>query len=421
MRAGDDLSAVLHKLRIVAAELTGFSPDAIVTDALRRALRTHLTSWTPDDIDRAAARRDEALIRVLQQAVSVGETYFFRHPEQFEHLVDVALPALARDRDGVNRAWRVWSAGCATGEEAYTLAACFAAARGRHLPGDAQIHVLGSDLLERNIRTAQGGVYGRWSVRGSGPELFPLWTQEGTNRVRVQDHVRPLVTFSQHNLLEPSPFEGGQADVIFCRNVLVYFSPEAAQNVVSHLVNALAPGGIIAFGPMDLQTMPPGLVRAGPAELQLYRRVHHRESVPAAPATGRALPSKPPRVAKPIRPRRESPVAAPAPAPKPGIEPVAVHLKVLGLVDAGEDADALRLLEKLCAAAPDYVAGLTEHALILSRNGDIGRAAQRMREVLRLTSTLPDEAVLPGPEPLPAAFYVSSAEAFLERMEGSSR
>ena len=417
---GEELTGVLSLLRQVASEITGFSPDAIMPEALRRAMQRHLGGWSAKDIILAADRQDERLTRVLQQAVSVGETYFFRHPEQFEHLVNVAIPEAARNRQTQRGQWTLWSAGCATGEEAYTLAACAWALTAKGVFGETPVRVVGSDLLERNIETARAARYGRWSVRTSGPQLFPLWEPDG-ERFRVLSRIRSLVEFKQHNLLEAHPLGAAQADVIFCRNVLVYFAPEAALKVVAHLVEALVPGGVIAFGPMDLPTLPPGLVRYGPPELQLYQR----PLLANAPVAEQRRPAPPPIPTPAPRPalRPPAPAAPPArlPARPPEVEPVALHLKVLGLVEAGEDDRALQHLEELCRRAPDYVAGLTEHALLLARLGDDTRAAVRMREILKLASVLPEDTILPGPEPLPAEFYVSSAEAFLERLERSHR
>src|SRR5207253_3624295 len=137
------------------------------------------------------------------------------------------------------------------------------------------------------------------------------------------DRARKAARFELHNLLEAPP--GGRYDLILCRNVLVYFSPEAVRETVLHLVSALAPGGAVLFGPMDLPAPPAGLSLGGPPELQVYRLpgpAQRRTSVKAAPA-------------------REPP-PAPVRAPPQPPEPVALHLRALVHIERGEKAVAQR-------------------------------------------------------------------------------
>jgi len=135
----------------------------------------------------------------------------------------------------------VWSAGCATGEEAYSLAACLLDLVPKHV----EVSILATDLLERNLAAAREGVYGAWSRRPSGPMLHPIFEEEkaSTPKMRIAPRVRALVHFSQHNLLEAQ--KSGPFDLILCRNVLVYFSPESVRAAVGHLVSALDPEGAL--------------------------------------------------------------------------------------------------------------------------------------------------------------------------------
>jgi chemotaxis methyl-accepting protein methylase len=383
---------VLDRLTECAARWTGFSRDAILPDAIRRA--AHSLGAAPEELLARSAAHDPQVVHALCQAVSVGETFFFRHPDQFRWVASEWIPELlAAKRTGV----RAWSAGCATGEEAYSIAACLLDA----MPRDTAVEVLGTDLLERNVSLARAGVYGAWSRRPSGPQLHPLFREEPGGKARIEDRVQKVTRFQLHNLLERAP--EGPFDLVFCRNVLVYFSPEAVRIAVQHLVDALAPGGAVLFGPMDLPETPSGLALAGAPELQIYRRPEALQPRRRArPAAVKEAPPPP----LPARPRTAPP------------EPVALHLRALVHIERGEKAIAQRALTDLCAQVPDYVPGILERALLHVRQGERAAAAQLMREVLRRTERLPLDEELPGPEPLPVRFYRESAATFLRGAAG---
>jgi len=188
-------------------------------------------AWTADDI------------RTLAALLCVGETYFFREPAAFDLLEHELLPPLAIAMRQGTRRLRVWSAGCATGEEAYSLSIMLH----RLLPDidDWDVTVLGSDLHAGFIERAREGIYGDWSFRGV-PELVREQYFERTDeqRWRVKDRYRRIVHFEQGNLVEP--IVASQAfDLILCRNVLMYFSREHLHGVLRQLHLALADDGLL--------------------------------------------------------------------------------------------------------------------------------------------------------------------------------
>ncbi|MGZ6126342.1 MAG: CheR family methyltransferase, partial [Myxococcales bacterium] len=239
---------------------------------------------------------------------------------------------------------------------------------------------------------------GAWSRRPSGPLLHRLFGGGGNERVRIDERVRAVTTFAEHNLLEEAP---GHFDLIFCRNVLVYFSREAVRTAVRHLSRALNPGGAILFGSMDLSEPPPGLVRAGTSELQIYRRPDERAAPRPAPVRIREPAPEPPYVPKVRLP-----------------EPVALHLRALVHIERGERKRAQDELSDLARQVPEYVPGILERALLHVRLGEKSAATSLMREVLKRTEKLPADDLLPGPEPLPVSFYRDSAETFLRSSRG---
>ncbi len=385
----------IEELSDCASRLTGFSREAILPEAIRRAAIALLKAqptWTVDDLLRRTADRDGEVAHALCQAVSVGETYFFRHPDHFRFLADNLVPALLR---AGRPALRAWSAGCASGEEAFSLAACLLeSSAGSGLA----VSVLGTDLLERNLEIARKGVYGLWSRRPSGPVLHSLFhpaARGQVDQVEINGPVREVARFELHNLLDPME---GEFEVIFCRNVLVYFAPEASLIAVRHLAAALAPGGALVFGSMDISVPPPGLIADGLPELQIFRRPLSF----AAPAAPIPLP--------------------PIPAPQSGprlvpmeVEPVPLHLKALVFIERGDKTASEQTLLELTSRVPGYVPGILERALLHVRLGQRNAAVTMMREVLRRTEKLPLDALLSGPEPLPVSFYRDSAETFLRR------
>ena len=401
--------ALVEALTLEAAAVSGFSLDAILPDAIRRVAARFLAKLTPDELLARSRAREADIVHALCQAVSVGETFFFRHPEHFRFVSDTLVPELATR--GSSRIC-AWSAGCATGEEAYSLAACLLDSLPFPAPAaqPIEIEVLGTDLSPRNLTAARGATYGAWSRRPTGPLLHPLFQPlpDQPERVRIIERVRQRVRFAEHNLLEPA--SGGPFDLIFCRNVLVYFARDAIERSLANLSNALAPGGAICFGSMDATLPPPGLVLTGPVERQIFRKPDPQ---------GQQKGARPQPGPSPSTLRLPEAIAA-KPARRPPPEPVPLHLRALVLIERGERAVAEKALAELVRAVPDYLPGILERALLHGRNGERTQASALMREVLRRTEQLAPEELLAGPELLPVRFYRESAEAFL-RQRGSLR
>jgi chemotaxis protein methyltransferase CheR len=375
-----------------AAAFTGFSREAILDAALRKAAeQLERSIGSEEEVLSRAARHDREVIDALCQAVSVGETFFFRQPEHFRFIATRLALLWQQERRSEIRAW---SAGCATGEEAYSLAACLL----ELAPVGAAVSVLGTDLLERNLAAAREATYGSWSRRVSGPMLHRVFVDDTAERTSVLPRVRDATLFQRHNLLDPPP---GTFDVVFCRNVLVYFSPEASRTALRNLARAVAPKGALFFGSMDVTQPLPELHLARPAELQIY---WHEAPELFTPKTVQKLPAPPP-------------VKPPVPLP---FDPIALHLRALEQIESGEHKRALAELEELSRKAPDYLPALLERALLLKRRGERTAASLLMREVLRRSEALLPDQVVEGPEPLVARFYRESAVAYLRGTGGAS-
>lgn len=193
-------------------------------------------------------------IEILASHLTVGETYFFRDRKSFEALEQYVLPALIHSRRDSERRLRIWSAGCCTGEEAYSIAMLL----DRLVPGHEQwnITILATDINPRFLRKAVEGVYGEWSFRD-----VPGWIRERyfkkvrQGRFEIHPRIRRMVTFSYLNLADdvyPSLSNNTNAmDVIFCRNVLMYFTPERAEKVAGNLHQAALNGGWLIVSPAE--------------------------------------------------------------------------------------------------------------------------------------------------------------------------
>src|SRR5579859_2391509 len=219
-----------------------------------------------------------ALIRSL----TIGETYFFRNKPHIDLLREQVLPALIERRRREEHPWlRVWSAGCATGEEAYSLAILV-----RELIPDPQrwaIFILGTDLNSESLHRARLGIYGLWSFRDTDPALMSRYCTPRGDRMAVTDEITGMVSFSMLNLVQEDSYSGvaSAMDVILCRNVTMYFGPEAARVVAKRLLSALNPGGWLFVGPSepDAQVFA-GFDMVSAFETTAYRRPQYR-SVPA--------------------------------------------------------------------------------------------------------------------------------------------
>jgi chemotaxis protein methyltransferase CheR len=185
-------------------------------------------------------------IEKLASHLTIGETYFFREPKTFGILERNVLPELLRARERTGKQLRIWSAGCSSGEEPYSLAILLH----RILPDlrDWQITILGTDISERALHKAREGIFGEWSFRLAPDGMRARYfTKVEKNRWKIARHIRELVTFSYLNLAEdvyPALLNHTHAmDLIFCRNVLMYFSPERASSVLGKFYCALVEGG----------------------------------------------------------------------------------------------------------------------------------------------------------------------------------
>jgi chemotaxis protein methyltransferase CheR len=197
-------------------------------------------------LDRLEGPDIEADLRALALELTVPETYFFRHIDQFRAFADVALPQAQAARGSI-RALNMLSAGCASGEEPYSLAMAVRE-RGADLGWNIAIRAL--DINPAMLAKAARGRYSAWALRETPADSQQRWFRSVGREFELEESIRTAVTFQEVNLAEENAelWAPGRYDVIFCRNVLMYFTPHNAQELVTRLTRSLAPGGHLFLG-----------------------------------------------------------------------------------------------------------------------------------------------------------------------------
>ena len=197
----------------------------------------------------ASSNRD-AELRELLNEITIGETCLFRSQPQIDALRKVILPELIAEKTKqITKRLRIWSAGCSTGEESYTLAMNMLEESERLLKGWT-IEIVGTDLNDRSVETAKAGIYGDYALRNT-TDFYKrkYFTVVDDKKLQVRPDVKKLVTFSRMNLQDDSRmlFMKGM-DVIFCCNVLIYFDGISKSKVINHFFSNLNFGGYFFLG-----------------------------------------------------------------------------------------------------------------------------------------------------------------------------
>jgi chemotaxis protein methyltransferase CheR len=188
--------------------------------------------------------RDEELVMILD-VLTVNETYFFREQSQLNTFSEEILPEL-RDLNKDKKRLRIWSAGCSTGEEPYTIAMLILEKR---IFYGWDIEILGSDINQRVLQVARSGIYRKNSFRTTEQHFINKYFKEENSLFRISDGVKQYVNFSYLNFLNPIKVKlVGIIDVIFCRNVLIYFDQQSRKRAVEIFHERLVSGGYLLLG-----------------------------------------------------------------------------------------------------------------------------------------------------------------------------
>lgn len=197
-----------------------------------------------------------AQFKILIRHLTIGETYFFRDKNIFEALEYKILPELISRKRQDGRNLKIWSAACSTGEEAYSLAILLK--RVIPDPGKWNLTILASDINRESLKKASKGLYGNWSFRNAPPWLKNRYFVQNENQYEIIPEIKKMVTFSYLNLSEnvyPLPGNNTKSlDMVLCRNVLMYFSPDYMKMVIDRLYHSLADKAWLIVSPGETST-----------------------------------------------------------------------------------------------------------------------------------------------------------------------
>jgi two-component system, chemotaxis family, CheB/CheR fusion protein len=215
-----------------------------VTRRIERRLGLAQSSNISDYLARLRSERDE--LDALYRDLLIGVTQFFRDPNAYALLEDRILPELL-NKEPANAPLRLWVAGCATGEEAYSLAILLQDLMAVH--GERPVKIFATDVHRGSLEHAAAGVYGEEAVSNVSEERLMRYFTHSGSTYQVVPELRQMVVFAQHNVISDAPFT--RVDLVTCRNLLIYLQPAAQQRVLSAFHFALRHGGVLLLGPSE--------------------------------------------------------------------------------------------------------------------------------------------------------------------------
>jgi two-component system, chemotaxis family, CheB/CheR fusion protein len=248
-------------------------------------------------------------IHALYQDCLITVTSFFRDPGVFEALSEQVLPVLLKDRRS-GAPIRVWVPGCATGEEAYSIAICLLE-RGAALASNPSFQIFATDLSESALDKARTGLYLENIAQDVSAERLRLFFTKVDGRYRISKDIREMCVFARHDLAEGPPFS--RMDLISCRNVLIYMEPRLQERVFATFHYALNPGGFLVLGTSESV----GAASAFLAPLDEKRRIYSRKQTatpPHLPLPARATGAERPAKLAPLTPRAAAATGIPTEA-----------------------------------------------------------------------------------------------------------
>lgn len=456
MRLSSDVRA--HARAVIARRLGLDFPARREEELDRRLIQASLAARATDTA-RYVARletlpEDSPEWRQLASHLTVGETYFFRDPRMFSALEHEVLPSLIerRRQEGIRRL-RIWSAGCASGEEPYSLAILV----DRLLPdrSDWSVTILGTDVNPRALAAARHGTYREWSLRETAGWIRRRYfVPRRAGDFELVPAIRRLVTFAPLNLAEeayPSlATNTGAMDLIVCRNVIMYFTREAQRATIGRLHRALVERGWLVVSPAEasaelLRPLEPISFQGAIAfRKDAASRVRHGAERASNTPPLASLPAAQPRPARP----RPSPTSSPRRQPdyeqdatrllegaraeadrgnldhardlcreavsRDRLVPEA-HLLLAAIEqERGDIPGAIGAVRSAVYLAPDSPSAHFLLGSLLLRRGELEKARRTMRAVVSLLGSVPSDDVVGGGDGLTAGRLLETARAYLE-------
>ncbi|MBN1484936.1 MAG: tetratricopeptide repeat protein [Chloroflexia bacterium] len=369
----------------------------------RRILQKGLDSW-PDYISLLDSAAGEGEMNALLEEVVNNETSFFRNPRHFRALAEIVLPEMDRARPP-HEPLRLWSAGCSTGQEAYSIAITVAELFG--LPLRRPVQILATDISRRALSQAQAGRYTAKQMQRVELPYRSLYFQTQGEESQVKPELRQLVHFQELNLVQtPFPPRFHNVDVIFCRNVTIYFQLETCRRLMANLYRSLNPGGHLFIGFSEtlwqifdaferIQASGTFFYRKGPASRPLTSRPLQTRPQPHSVPGGSS-------VERPLLLGESAGTAPPEPAPaRPGLpsappehDPAREHYRRgMDKLRQGHYEQALQAFRTALREEPNLVEAYCGLAQAYANQGQNAAAMQACERALELDD-LAEEAYL---------------------------
>jgi chemotaxis protein methyltransferase CheR len=389
-------SVDVERFRAIVARRFGLAYDERRLDDLADVLRRRMEATGSPRfgvyVEHLASSEES---RVLAERLTVGETFFFRNADNFRALVERVLPERLHSNRAIRRL-RMLSAGCASGEEPYSLAV--AAHEAVREAGSWDVGVDGIDVNGALIAKAREARYAEWSLRATPEEARRRYFHRSGRDLLLDPEIQRLVTFEERNLVDADPlfWQRPKYDVVFCRNVLMYLTPDAMREVVGRLCQVLLPGGYLFLGHAEtLRGLSQNFHLCHTHGTFYYRRragVDSSVSGPEAPcdevvellpAVLRSTTSWVDAIRRSSEriaalaggPARVTPGAPPANGPPPvPVDRASDLRRVLEAMQAERFAEALELLTALPADAERTPEALLVRAVLLTNSGRLGEA-----------------------------------------------
>lgn len=363
-----DTVAELLNLRI------GLRPDPTLRGRLRRAIREEATRHGQNPaayVESLVA--DGGVLQSLMNQVTVQETAFFRHPDQFDVLADHLLPEIAPPV-------RIWSAACSNGQEAYSLAILLEEA-------DIDGCVIATDLSTAALQRTSAARYTRRELAGVSAERLARHFVRDGDHWQVNESLRSRVKVLHHNLLDPLPPEVLGCQVVFCRNVLIYLSPDQVRLFLDRIADDLAPSAMLFVGGAEtIWQVSPRFEAVRMGNAFVYR---HRRSESARRNLAIAHPSQPVETRQRRRDRAAASPRSATPTPRPRLpvntspaeqsstnEIAALEKTAQEAVAAGDYGAAIVAFRKCAYLRPHDPLAQLHLGLALEAAGEIGAAAR---------------------------------------------
>lgn len=328
--------------------------------------------------------------------LTVGETYFFRYRAHFEALKTLVATKLTTQPEG---SLRLWSAGCSTGEEPYSMAMTIMDTVSDWRKRD--IRILATDINNRALKKAREGIYRPWAMRVTEKRQLDRYFDRIGDRFRVKEEVKSLVDFSPLNLQTAEfPSQDGNSqkfDAIFCRNVMIYFTLDTTRRIVEKFAECLVPGGYLFLGHAEaLSQISSQFERHIQEGGFYYRKRSGAHLLPLRREQRLAKEKKSAKGGAKPAPEKFSPPTEAISEKKSEPELEECYLRAKTLFDEENFSEAALLLAEIIRRKPDHVEALVIQGFILANNGLFDEALEMCRKALTIDDLLPEAYFLKG-------------------------